>query len=80
MSKSKNVDDFFPPLKGKFEAALQKNSISGRQYDKFGNVSPWWSEETISAFDERAQCFVDMYENYTVPELIPILGDDAHVG
>ena len=51
----------------------------GRQYDKEGNVNPWWSEETIAAFDERAQCFIDMYENYTVPELIPILGDDAHV-
>lgn len=51
----------------------------GRQYDKIGNVSPWWSEETIAAFDERAQCFVDMYQNYTVPELIPILGDDAHL-
>ena len=52
---------------------------SGRQYDKVGNVSPWWSKETIEAFDERAQCFVDMYSNYTVPELVPILGDDAHV-
>ena len=51
----------------------------GRQYDKEGNVSPWWTEETIAAFDERAQCFIDMYDNYTVPELIPILGDDAHV-
>jgi len=51
----------------------------GRQYDKIGNVSPWWSEETVAAFDVRAQCFVDMYENYTVPELIPILGDDAHL-
>ena len=28
----------------------------------------------------QAQCFIDMYENYTVPELIPILGEeDAHV-
>ena len=53
--------------------------IIGRQYDKEGNVRPWWSEETIAAFDERAQCFIDMYDNYTVPELIPILGDDAHV-
>jgi len=51
----------------------------GRQYDKVGNVSPWWSKETIEAFDERAQCFVDMYSNYTVPELVPILGDDAHL-
>jgi hypothetical protein len=27
----------------------------------------------------QAQCFIDMYENYTVPELEPILGEDAHV-
>ena len=33
---------------------------TGRQYDKIGNVSPWWTDETIAAFDERAQCFVDM--------------------
>ena len=51
----------------------------GRQFDKDGNAIPWWTEETIAAFDERAQCFVSMYGNYTVPELIPILGDDAHL-
>ena len=44
-----------------------------------GNVSPWWSKETIAAFDQRAQCFIDMNNDYTAPELIPILGDDAHV-
>ena len=32
------------------------------------------------AFSGEAQCFIDQYENYTVPELIDILGEvDAHV-
>ena len=53
--------------------------ILGRQFDKDGNAADWWSEATIEAFTEQAQCFVDMYNNYTVPELIPILGPDAHV-
>lgn len=52
----------------------------GRQYDGSGNALPWWSEETIEAFTKQAQCFVDQYGNYSVPELIPILGEaDAHL-
>ena len=51
----------------------------GRQFDKEGNISPWWNEETISAFNEQAKCFIDMYDSYAVPELIHILGDEAHV-
>ena len=32
------------------------------------------------AFSVQAQCFIDQYGNYTVPELIPVLGEeDAHV-
>jgi len=52
----------------------------GRQYDGTGSIAPWWSEETIAAFVEKAQCFVDQYGNYTVPELVPILGPEgAHL-
>ena len=51
----------------------------GRQYDGNGNALPWWSPETIDAFTKQAQCFIDQYSNYTVPELVPILGEDAHV-
>ena len=52
----------------------------GRQFDGHGNANPWWSAATIQAFTEKAQCFIDQYTNYTVPELVGILGEeDAHV-
>lgn len=52
----------------------------GRQYDGTGSLSPWWSDETIQAFSGKAQCFIDQYSNYSVPELFPILGEeDSHL-
>ena len=42
---------------------------TGRHYDQNGNYSDWWSESTVEAFEERAQCFVDQYAKYTVPGL-----------
>eukprot|EP00092_Neocalanus_flemingeri_P034170 GFUD01037162.1.p1 GENE.GFUD01037162.1~~GFUD01037162.1.p1 ORF type:complete len:770 (-),score=219.06 GFUD01037162.1:48-2252(-) len=51
----------------------------GRQYDGTGSLNPWWSPETIDAFSVQAQCFIDQYSNYTVPELEDILGEDAHL-
>ena len=36
--------------------------------------------KVAQAFSVQAQCFIDQYGNYTVPELIGILGEeDAHV-
>ena len=42
---------------------------SGRLFDKDGNVKEWWSSVDAEKFVERAQCFVDQYSNYTVPEV-----------
>ncbi|CAI4212311.1 unnamed protein product [Parascedosporium putredinis] len=42
---------------------------TGRHYDQNGNYSDWWSEGTVKAFNERAQCFVDQYADYTIPGL-----------
>ena len=42
---------------------------AGRQYDDFGSAYVWWSAETNAKFQERAQCFVDQYSSFTVPEL-----------
>ncbi|XP_072047613.1 endothelin-converting enzyme homolog [Amphiura filiformis] len=40
----------------------------GRQYDKNGNLKQWWSNGSISQFKDRAQCIVDQYSKYRMPE------------
>ncbi len=41
----------------------------GRLYDKDGNKIPWWPNATIDTFNQRKQCIIDQYNNYTVPQL-----------
>lgn len=40
---------------------------TGRHYDEIGNYTDWWSEETVKAFQKRADCFVEQYSNFSVP-------------
>ncbi|KAF9936957.1 hypothetical protein BGZ65_001926 [Modicella reniformis] len=39
---------------------------SGRRYDENGAVKDWWTESSVQAFDVRAQCFIDQYNEFTV--------------
>lgn len=41
----------------------------GRQFDGKGNLIDWWAPETQEAYNEKAQCIIDQYGNYTVPEV-----------
>ena len=41
---------------------------TGRQYDKDGNLKQWWSDESIINFKEKAQCIIDQYGEYVMPE------------
>ena len=45
------------------------HSISGRQFDKHGNLKQWWNNRTIAEFRKAAQCIVDQYSNYTLDEI-----------
>lgn len=61
----------FVVLTATFINKTQPNTVicAGRQYDDFGSANNWWSNETDAKFQERAQCFVDQYSSFRVPEL-----------
>jgi endothelin-converting enzyme len=40
---------------------------SGRHYDVDGHYANWWTNDTIDAFEKRADCFVDEYAKFTAP-------------
>ena len=44
-------------------------TISGRQFDKHGNLKQWWNNKTIAEFRKAAQCIVDQYSNYTLDDI-----------
>ena len=39
---------------------------SGRHYDEIGNFTDWWDNQTVAAFQNKAQCFIDQYSEFTV--------------
>ncbi|MEE6482387.1 hypothetical protein FKM82_013232 [Ascaphus truei] len=38
----------------------------GREYDKDGNLRPWWNNSSVEAFKKQTECMMEQYENYTV--------------
>ncbi|KAF1343659.1 peptidase family M13 [Lizonia empirigonia] len=40
---------------------------TGRHYNQNGNYTDWWSNSTVDAFKEQAECFVSQYANFSVP-------------
>lgn len=41
----------------------------GRQFDKDGNLVDWWAPSTKEAFLKKAECIINQYGNYSVPEI-----------
>ena len=58
----------------------------GRQYDKVGNLTDWWTEEDSKLFGERTKVLVNQFNNYTVLDSMKAdgelsLGENiAHLG
>ena len=40
---------------------------TGRHYDQNGNYTDWWTNATVDAFKDRADCFVRQYGNFSIP-------------
>ncbi|KAG0276183.1 hypothetical protein BGZ95_007864 [Linnemannia exigua] len=39
---------------------------SGSHFDSIGTLVNWWTNATLIAFNDKAQCFVDQYGNFTI--------------
>lgn len=39
---------------------------TGRHYDQNGNYTDWWTNNTVEAFQQRAECFVKQYGEYAI--------------
>ena len=44
----------------------------GRKFDEKGNLRDWWTRQDASAFEQRADCVVKQYSQYTVIDDIKI--------
>lgn len=40
---------------------------NGRLFDENGKLHDWWTNDTAKAFNERRDCLIDQYSNYTIP-------------
>jgi len=38
-------------------------------FDGTGNMRSWWSEKSRQDFEQRAECYMDQYDRYTIPEI-----------
>lgn len=42
---------------------------NGSQFDENGNVEEWWEADTKERYNEKANCIVDQYSSYVVPDI-----------
>ncbi|KZC06063.1 PREDICTED: neprilysin-2 [Dufourea novaeangliae] len=53
---------------------------SGRHYDSNGNVRQWWTNETISEYTEKTQCFIEHYNSYYYEEVDDYIDGERTLG
>ncbi|XP_015123799.1 endothelin-converting enzyme homolog [Diachasma alloeum] len=39
---------------------------SGRRFNKNGDTVVWWNQDAIDKYQERAQCFINQFNNYVI--------------
>lgn len=36
----------------------------GREFDRDGDLAPWWNNDTINRFQKRTECLVEQYSSF----------------
>ncbi|RMZ70940.1 Peptidase family M13 [Pyrenophora seminiperda CCB06] len=49
-----------------------------RHYDQNARKTNWWSKDVVEAFENKTECFVDQYSNFTIPALGPYVHVKGH--
>ncbi|UPL03846.1 hypothetical protein LCI18_014780 [Fusarium solani-melongenae] len=39
---------------------------TGRLFDATGNMTTWWDKESIAAFENKTECFIEQYNKFTI--------------
>ncbi|XP_020284436.1 endothelin-converting enzyme 1-like isoform X2 [Pseudomyrmex gracilis] len=52
----------------------------GRHYDSEGNLRQWWTNNTISEYTDRTQCFIDHYNTYYENEIDDYIDGELTLG
>ncbi|XP_076763055.1 M13 family metallopeptidase neprilysin 5 [Xylocopa sonorina] len=53
---------------------------NGRHYDSNGNVRQWWTNDTISLYTEKTDCFVQHYNSYYEAEVDDYIDGERTLG
>ncbi|XP_044749449.1 neprilysin-like isoform X2 [Coccinella septempunctata] len=53
---------------------------NGRKHDKYGNFKQWWSNETIETFEMKTECFIEQYDNLTIPGVDGVVSGKRTLG
>lgn len=51
---------------GSIISVMQWFMSLGGQYDRHGNLKQWWTKESYRKFQTKAECIVNLYDNFTV--------------
>lgn len=56
----------FGEPRSEFGVTAPRLGPAGREYDKEGNLRPWWQNSSLEAFKNRTACMTEQYGRYTV--------------
>lgn len=74
-----NIISIFRAIVMKLCLTIFKDDV-GRQFDKDGNKLQWWSNETITQYLNRTECFKNQYSDFYVPEVSDHVNGEITLG
>jgi predicted metalloendopeptidase len=49
--------------------AINNIFVTGRKYDRNGNMRQWWTNATVDEYVKRSACYIEQYSSYRLVEI-----------